>query len=44
VLVVPTREPDGPEEVEPLRLPGDNAVETEVGVRLEDSGRERFDE
>jgi hypothetical protein len=43
VPVVPTREPDGLEEVEPLRLPGDNAVETE-GVRLEDSGRERFDE
>jgi len=29
----PLREPDVPVDVEPLRLPGDNAVETEFGAR-----------
>jgi hypothetical protein len=39
----PLRELDVLVEVEPLRLP-DRAVDTEVGVRLEDIGRERYDE
>jgi hypothetical protein len=43
VPVDPLRDADVPVEIEPLRLP-DSAVETDVGVRLENSGDERLDE
>jgi hypothetical protein len=42
VLADPLRDVDVLVDV--VRLPGDNAVETDVGVRLENSGCERLDE